>query len=66
MKMAIGGDSTCNLTDAIVAYLEEKGVGIPEEELEAFASYLSDEYVLIIAWIASRGELLAVVVRLGR
>ena len=26
MKMAIGGDGTCNLTDTIVAYLEEKGV----------------------------------------
>ncbi|MHC4443563.1 MAG: RpiB/LacA/LacB family sugar-phosphate isomerase [Planctomycetota bacterium] len=26
MKMAIGSDSTCNLTDTIVAYLESKGI----------------------------------------
>ncbi|UCD29708.1 MAG: RpiB/LacA/LacB family sugar-phosphate isomerase [Planctomycetota bacterium] len=26
MKMAIGSDSTCNLTDTIVAHLQEKGI----------------------------------------
>lgn len=38
-------------------YLKEKGVGIKTEELKAFEDYLSDKYVLILAWISSRKEL---------
>jgi hypothetical protein len=38
-------------------YLEEKGVGIKTEELKAFEDYLSDKYVLVLAWISSRKEL---------
>jgi hypothetical protein len=39
-------------------YLKEKGVGIETKELRAFEDYLSDKYVLILAWISSRKELL--------
>jgi hypothetical protein len=39
-------------------YLKEKGVGIETKELSAFEDYLSDKYVLILAWISSRKELL--------
>lgn len=39
-------------------YLKEKGVGIETEDLIAFEGYLSDKYVLILAWISSRQELL--------
>jgi hypothetical protein len=39
-------------------YLKEKGVGIETKELMAFEDYLSDKYVLILAWISSRKELL--------
>jgi len=39
-------------------YLTEKGIGIETEELRAFEDYLSDDYVLVLAWISSRKELL--------
>lgn len=39
-------------------YLKEKGVGIETKELGAFEDYLSDKYVLVLAWISSRKELL--------
>jgi hypothetical protein len=39
-------------------YLKEKGVGIETAELRAFEDYLSDKYVLVLAWISSRKELL--------
>jgi ribose 5-phosphate isomerase B len=38
MKMAIGGDGTCNLTNTIVAYLEEKGI-----ELERCGALADEE-----------------------
>ncbi len=44
--------------EAFAEYLEGKGMAMPEQELEAFAPYLSDEYVLIVAWVASRNEVL--------
>lgn len=44
--------------EGLKGYLKEKGVGIKTEELKAFEDYLSDKYVLILAWISSRKELL--------
>ncbi|MBN1392911.1 MAG: hypothetical protein JW947_08930 [Sedimentisphaerales bacterium] len=51
---AVSADSIEDLRD----YLEKKGVGIKTEELKAFEDYLSDKYVLVLAWISSRKELL--------
>jgi hypothetical protein len=39
-------------------YLKGKGVGIETEALKAFEDYLSDKYVLVLAWISSRKELI--------
>ncbi len=44
--------------DALSEYLEGRGAHIARAHLQAFEPYLSDEYVLVLAWIASREELL--------
>ena len=49
---------TADSLDSLVGYLQEKKAGVQKEELSVFEPYLSGQYVLVVAWIASREELL--------
>ena len=42
----------------LVGYLQEKKAGIPADRLSSFQPYLSGQYVLVVAWIASQEQLL--------
>jgi len=48
---------TAGSLNALAEYLQSKEARLAEEDLQTFAPYLSDEYVLVLAWIASREEL---------
>lgn len=49
---------TTRSMDDLTAYLQERRAGISKEHLRTFEPYLSDQYVLVISWIASREQLL--------
>src|SRR5262249_27905840 len=49
---------TAKSVDDLAAYLREKKTGIPKEHLTTFESYLNENHVLIVAWIASREQVL--------
>jgi len=51
---AVSADSL----EALSAHLAANGATIAGEDLRTFEPYVSDEYVLVLAWIASREELL--------
>ncbi|GAH64033.1 unnamed protein product, partial [marine sediment metagenome] len=42
--------------EALASYLRGRDAELASEELAAFQDYLSEDYVLIVAWIASREE----------
>lgn len=44
--------------DALEKYLQAKEVKIDRQQIKVFENYLSEKYVLVIAWISSRQELL--------
>lgn len=41
---------------ALAGYLEDKGSSPSKEQLQVFEPYLSDAYVLVVAWLSSREE----------
>jgi len=49
---------TAESLDALSKYLEGKGAVVEGDSLGAFGPYLSGDYVLVLAWIRSREELL--------
>lgn len=44
--------------DDLTAYLGRNKVQVPRDDLASFGPYLSDQYVLVVAWITSREKLL--------
>lgn len=44
---------TADSVDRLSDYLHKKNVGVGEETLKPFTPYLSDKYVLVVAWISS-------------
>lgn len=50
---------TADSVDRLADYLHRKKVGVGEETLTPFAPYLSDKYVLVVAWISSYEEFIS-------
>jgi len=49
---------TVDSADGLASYLQDREAPALGENLVTFEPYLSDDYVLVVAWIASREELL--------
>jgi len=48
---------TAESAEALAQYLRDKASTLDAAELNAFEPYMSDQYVLVVAWIASREQL---------
>jgi hypothetical protein len=49
---------TAKSVDDLATYLREKKTGIAKQHLTTFEPYLNENYVLVVAWIASREQVL--------